>query len=84
MKAPKGTVTHLRPSPKIADMQQTISTMRLLIAVMVRRFGVFDQLTLTPDEIQNAKEGELKIFDNPRGDIVLQIKGVPPRLVVHG
>lgn len=77
-------VTQLKTSPKIAEMQHTISTMRLLIAAMINRFGVFGQVTLTTDEIAAVQSGDLKIFDNKNGDIVMQIKGTPPKLVVHG
>jgi hypothetical protein len=80
----KPKVTQLSRIPKIIEMQQTISTMRLLIAAMINRHGVFGQLTLTTDEIAAVKDGDLKIFDNKAGDIVMQIKGTPPKLVVHG
>lgn len=64
-------------------MQQTIDTMRLLLAVCVRRYGVFDQLTLPLADIEAVKEGDLRVIDSPDG-IVLRIKGLPPRLVIHG
>lgn len=82
MKAPKGTVVSMKPRPKVQEMQQTIDTMRLLIAVMVRRYGVLDQLALTADEITAAAEGTLQVEDNDSGSIVLRIKGMRPRLVV--
>jgi len=84
MKAPKGTVVALKLSSKVQAMQQTIDTMRLLIAVMVRRYGVLDQLALTAEEITAAAEGTLQVEDNANGSIVLRVRGMRPRLVVHG
>lgn len=82
MKAPRGTVVKLTPSAKQLGMQQTIDTMRLLIATMVHRYGVFDMLTLTADEIAAVREGNLMVADTKDGDIILRIKGLPPKLVL--
>lgn len=78
MKAPHGTIVKLRPAQRVLSMQQTIDTMRLLLAACVRKYGVIDMLALSPNQIEDVQFGKLEVEDKPDGTIVLRIREGAP------
>lgn len=68
-----------RPEPEKADL--VITTLRRILAATIRKHGVLDTLTLTRAEIEAVKDGELKVADDPHGNIRLMLK-TPSKLIV--
>lgn len=84
MKAPRGTVVKMKPSARVLSMQQTIDTMRLLLAACVRKYGVIDMLALSPEQIAAVQSGNLQVEDKPDGTIILRIRDAAPGLAMNG
>lgn len=89
MSKPKLVAKPPKPTQRELDQETTISTMRLLMATMIRKFGTLDTVYLTRPEIERVKDGDMRIRDDAKG-IHLAIKvgtgpliGMGPKLVSH-
>lgn len=79
-----------KPTQRELDQKTTISTMRILIAAMIRKHGVLDTIHLTRRDIEVVKNGDLRIVDDAKGiHLAIRVgKGGPlavarPRLLTH-
>lgn len=79
------------PTQREIDQTSTIDTMRLLMAAMIRKHGTLDTVYLTRAEIENVKDGDLRIVDDAKGiHLAIRVgKASPllrpqrPRLLTH-
>jgi hypothetical protein len=67
-----------RNAQRLAE-QDVITTFRRLLAAMIRKYGTDDVIRLNLLEIEDVRDGDLKVVDDPAtNDVLLSIK-VRPR-----